>query len=200
MIKIETIVTSLFEENCYLVSDEAQTVVIDPGSSFRRINSQLALLPKPVAILLTHGHFDHLGAVDSIYHQYHCAVYAAKDDKLLICEGPINQQYNQNSCVKAPINWLSNQSQLNIGSWLWEVYYVPGHTEGSVAYKLDNNLFSGDTLFYHSIGRTDLYGGSDTKIKQSLKLLTVLDPQLVIWPGHGEATTLWEEQKNNPYL
>ena len=89
---------------------------------------------------------------------------------------------------------------MRFGNLAAEVLYTPGHTEGSVCFKIGNHLFTGDTLFHRSVGRTDLYGGSDTKLRQSLRMLSALDPNLILHPGHEEDSTLEEELKHNPYL
>ena len=199
--QIEKLVTGIYQENCYLVSENDQLIVIDPGDGFsaivRHISSHENI--RVAAILLTHGHFDHIGAVDRLVRKYGCPVYACEEEEPLLR----NEKYNTDGFLKASlscdIKWLSGQ-WLDIGPFHIRILYTPGHTRGSVMYLIENSLFSGDTLFKLSIGRTDLYGGSLNQELASLEQLRSLDENTVVYPGHEDNTTVGYELANNPYL
>jgi len=201
MATITALVTGPFEENCYIIRQDPDIVVIDPGASARRIRATIeGMIPSHLAaIMLTHGHFDHIGAVDQLYGHYHCPIYACADDADILADAEKNKYYEQTATVNSPIRWLQGDS-LDIGGMKFKVFYTPGHTPGSVMYQLDGMLFTGDTLFKDSVGRTDLYGGSDTHLKQSLAMISRMDPGLTVYPGHGPYTSIWQELKNNVYL
>lgn len=199
--EIKTIPVGAFRANCYLLIDNGNILVIDPGAGFKKINEKILEIPNHnvVGILLTHGHFDHIGAVDSLYKTYKCPVFASEDDEKMIR----NEQYNNlgeyTATAKCPINWLTADN-FSVGGFDIKVLYTPGHSNGSVMFIIDNNLFSGDTIFKLSVGRTDLYGGSDIKLYNSLQQLKYLDKDMIIYPGHDEITTVGFELANNPFL
>ena len=107
--------------------------------------------------------------------------------------------FRQGAVVNSEIEWLEDD-KLTIGSIDIKVYYTPGHSPGSVMFEIGGMLFSGDTIFYESVGRTDLYGGSYSQLKQSLAVLQSLPFDMVIYPGHGEKTTVAHEIQFNPYF
>ena len=176
-------------------------MIVDPGSSFRHISATLANpgQPEVKAIILTHGHFDHIGAVDKLVKLYGCPVYACRQDQDIMTDPALNQFADATATIHSPLSWIE-ESPLVIGSMTFTVYFTPGHTPGSVMFEIENNLFTGDTLFCGDVGRTDLYRGSETQLNQSLKMIRNLNPDLVIWPGHGDSSTLWQQLKTNPYL
>ncbi|MBQ1757587.1 MAG: MBL fold metallo-hydrolase, partial [Erysipelotrichaceae bacterium] len=151
------------------------------------------------AILLTHGHFDHIGAVDAVRNTFGCPLYDCKDDEDIIVPGKISSRENMGVCVSSEISWLEG-NELKAGDFDIRIFYTPGHTPGSVMYVIENNLFSGDTLFNESVGRTDLYGGSYSQLKQSLKVVETLPFDMVVYPGHEGASTIEHELKYNPFL
>ncbi len=176
-------------------------IIIDPGSNPHKIVQHIEQYEgvSVLAILLTHGHFDHIGAVDKLYEKYHCPVYVSQDDEKMLRNAQYNTLANQSATISCPVNWLESDS-LTIGDFNFNVYYTPGHTNGSVMFEIENNLFSGDTLFRLSVGRTDLYSGSSMKLMQSLQVLYQFDEDMVVYPGHDEITTVGFELANNPYL
>ncbi|MGN1399598.1 MAG: MBL fold metallo-hydrolase [Erysipelotrichaceae bacterium] len=196
--EIKKVVVSLFQTNCYIVSKENEALLIDPGDNFRKIDQQLNGY-KLLAVLLTHGHCDHINALDQVYNKYHCPIHiCAEDEKMLR-----NVKYNVSAMLAkaqtAPVEYLQG-NQLIINNFTVDILYSPGHSKGSVMYLIDNALFSGDTLFELSIGRTDLYGGSEHQILQSLQQIKTLDRNIQVYPGHGNQTTIGFELDNNRYL
>ena len=196
--KIEKLIVGAIETNCYILEKENCTVIVDPGASARRIIETLGERV-PDAILLTHGHYDHTGAVDKLYHKYHLTVYAAKEDEPLLKTDVMPGFDGESSIIDAPVTWLKG-NELKIGPFSFKVHYCPGHSAGSVMFETEGVLFSGDTLFAGSVGRTDLYSGSYSQLKQSLQIVYQLPPEMTVLPGHGEETTVGRELLQNPYL
>ena len=200
-VKVETLVLGNIETNCYLLSTLDTVLVIDPGFSPRRIIEKLNDEYKGQldAVLLTHGHFDHIGAVDALVRTYHCPVYGCQDDEKLFTEPSANTLFFHSATVKSEITWLETP-ELKIGDINIKIHYTPGHSPGSVIFEIDGKLFAGDTVFFESVGRTDLYGGSFSQLKQSLTVLNELPYDMIIYPGHGETTTVGHELQYNPFL
>ncbi len=197
MEKIEKLILGLYETNCYLIKEDGHVLIVDPGKKAERIIEKIGDFIVD-GIVLTHGHFDHIGAVDDLINHYGMDVYIDYDDEVLL--NSVHNQYGGYAGkVYHKVKYLEHGVN-TIGKFTFEVIKTPGHTEGSVLINYKNHLFTGDTLFKDSIGRTDLYSGDYSKIKQSLKLIKTLDPDLIVYPGHGEITTLKEELENNPYL
>ena len=181
--------------NCYILRQEnsKECCIIDPGYEAGRI---LSLLEEkqlaPEAILLTHGHFDHVGAVKDLAAETDCEVYISAADLSLppmITNGPLYYT-----------NTYPESGSLTIAGLSFRVIPTPGHTPGSVCLMVEDAIFSGDTLFAGSCGRTDLPGGSWSSISASLKKLAALPGDYRVFPGHGAATTLEYERRCNPYL
>ncbi len=181
--------------NCYILRREASSkcLIIDPGYEAGRILSILEEKQlEPEAILLTHGHFDHVGAVQDLAAETDCAVYISAADLSLppmITNGKLFYTHT----YPAP-------GTLTLAGLTLRVLPTPGHTPGSVCLLVDNTIFSGDTLFRGSCGRTDFPGGSWAQISASLKTLVALPGDYRVLPGHGEETTLDWERTHNPYL
>ena len=199
--EVRTMVLGLYQTNCYLIKEGSDLLVIDPGSSPRRVIEAVRELEGCTlrAVLLTHGHFDHIGAVDVIRNTFGCPVYACQDDEVIMVPGKINALHNLGISVSSEITWLQG-NELKIGEFDIRILYTPGHTPGSVMYAMENNLFSGDTLFNESVGRTDLYGGSFSQLKQSLKVVETLPADMVVYPGHESPSTIEHELQYNPFL
>ena len=200
MMNVLKVPAGVFLANCYIVKKNHSVLIIDPGS-YRKVSSCLELEPddRVVGILLTHGHFDHIGGVDKLAQEFRCPVYLAKEDDVLAKDPDLNSLGGYSTVLHCTTKDYP-ENRLILGDFDMEIIYTPGHTEGSVCIKIENHLFTGDTLFHNSVGRTDLYGGSDHKLFQSLRLLCSLDPKLIIHPGHDEESTLEEEFMTNPYL
>lgn len=183
-----------YQTNCYLVYDDNKScAVIDPGyeaETILRKAQQEGLSIR--AILLTHGHFDHVGAVKAIARKTGCVVWLHEKELLLPPFLSAGELYHTDF-------YAGDGSTVTVGDLSFEVLETPGHTMGSVCLKCEKVIFSGDTLFSGSCGRTDL-GGSMSMILMSLKRLASLPGDFTVCPGHGEATTLDNERRYNPYM
>ena len=195
MINFETLPLGAYQTNCYIVWGEGSDdcIVIDPGYEAGRVLTETETLGKNIAaILLTHGHFDHVGAVRDIVADTDCAVYIHENELSLpesFTAGPL---YYTNTYGEGDV--------LKLAGLTIRVLHTPGHTPGCVCLQTEDVIFSGDTLFQNSIGRTDFPGSSFAQMQKSLGRLTALEGNYRILSGHGPETTLEEERVNNPYL
>lgn len=194
---IITVKVGILQTNCYILKQDGKAVVIDPGAKIQRIvdalgDSQL------LSVLLTHGHFDHIGALNDLLAVVSVPVYLNPEDEPLLKDPQLNYSFPKRFTVDAPTK--PYPVNLELGSFKFEVIDSPGHTAGSVMLRIGDHLFSGDTLFKLSVGRTDLKTGNPTAMKQTLRHIKSLHGPLTIWPGHEESTTLDDELKQNPYL
>lgn len=195
MLKIHTLTLGAYQTNCYIIHDEASKTccVIDPGYTPEIVLDTLEELGLTLeAILLTHGHFDHVGGVKLLASETGCKVYLCADDLSMppmVTNGPL---YYTNTYGEGDVLGLAGLSI--------RVIQTPGHTPGSVCLITGSAMFSGDTLFQGSCGRTDLPGGSFPQIRQSLLRLGTMAGNYFVYPGHSSATTLAEEKRYNPYL
>lgn len=188
----------MMQTNCYLIKENGHVLIIDPASSPNRILSNIEEDEVVDGILLTHGHFDHIGAADALKKKLKCPIYVHEYDKRLATDVKIDR-FMSDVVVKSEMSFY--RDGLNqIGTFELNVLHTPGHTDGSVCIGYKQHLFTGDTLFQCSVGRTDLYSGSDSKLKQSLRMLSELDAETLIYPGHGDCSVLDFELKHNPYL
>ena len=193
MLKIDTLTLGLYQVNCYVVrsEDSDRCVVIDPGydgqTVLRFLKEQNLHLE---AILLTHGHFDHVGAVKELAAETDCKVFLHD----LECTMP-------EAMTAGPLYATDNYPhRFSVAGMDFTVLHTPGHTPGSVCLICADAMFSGDTLFADSCGRTDLPGGDWATILASLGRLKELPGNYRVFPGHGEDTTLAQERQYNPYL
>ena len=195
MINFLTVVTGeIYQENCYIIFDGKDSIIIDPGDDFDLIDNAITqdkLVPS--AILLTHGHFDHVGAVKSLKEKYNIKVYMNSEDLELLSFMRI-----KDFGIDVDIKELE---EICVGNIKIKCIKTPGHSKGSVCYIIDDFLFSGDTLFAGSIGRCDLPGGSPVALLNTLSTIIVkLDDKFIVLPGHGEKSTIAEEKSRNLYL
>ncbi len=204
---IEARVTGFIEENCYLVSAPRtrQTVVIDPGDDAPQLIARLRELNATVvAYLLTHGHVDHLTALADLSAAYPAPIYLHPLDAAWCFTGRNNLPgfYDAPAQPKSPIVPATEGTAFELAGAHWSVIETPGHTPGGICWKLeeDNALFSGDTLFRETAGRTDLPGGDSRALTRSLRKLAALPDGLVVYPGHGEPTTLGHEKRHNYFM
>jgi hydroxyacylglutathione hydrolase len=172
--------------------------IIDPSHDIEAIQEALGS-KKLLGILLTHAHSDH---VDLIHH-FDVPIYLHLDDAHLLFE----DQYNGYAPKRHPyqrknlnLKYVKHLDQIPIADQSIEVYHTPGHTKGSVCYLYDNKLFTGDTLFKESVGRHDLYSGSLPMLKRSVIMLSHLQANIKIYPGHDAPSTIRNELKNNPFI
>lgn len=187
---VRTIPVGILATNCYIVVKDGLAVIIDPGAQGPKILKAAAGL-EIRAILLTHGHNDHTGALS--------ALIKAMGAPVLIGAGDLARAAA--AAPKANIKTLAPGMCWEEGEFAFEVIATPGHTPGSVCYYAEGALFSGDTLFAGGVGRTDLPGGSEADIFRSIReKLFVLPPQTLVLPGHGPATTIGDEIRDNPFF
>ena len=195
MLKVHAIALGDYQTNCYIIHEEASKscCVIDPGYDADFILDKLESLGLTLeAILLTHGHFDHVGAVRELFSQTDCDIYLCPAD----CALP-------ESMTAGPLCYTNSYAEgdvLSLAGLSIRVLQTPGHTPGSVCLLCQDALFSGDTLFAGSCGRTDFPLGSWTEMTQSLSRLKTLEVDYTVYPGHGEATKLSTEKTYNPYM
>lgn len=200
---IKTLPVGHLGTNCYVVTDE-QTLncaVIDPGEESNTILDYIESNHLHCKlILLTHGHFDHVGGVEAIVRATGCALWMRESDYSQF-PNPINAHYYPiANCDFTAVCFCEDFEEIPAGGLTFTVYATPGHTYGSVCYLCDGAIFSGDTLFAGSCGRTDLPGGDPSAMGCSLARLSELAGDFAVYPGHGESTTLAREKRYNPYL
>ena len=200
------------QTNCYFLFDKEtkECVIVDPGDEAEKIlryirNKQL----KVTAILLTHGHFDHIGAVDYIYEHYHCPIYIHQEDIASRAEKIIIESTTNNlssvmsaSCTTSVDEYLEDGQEIELLGQTVRCILTPGHTIGGMCFYFPKAgiLFSGDTLFQESVGRTDFPTGSMSQIIHSIReKLLILPPAVRVYPGHGMTTSIGEEKMYNPY-
>lgn len=198
MKEVRTLVMGPVLTNTYILSENGHCLIVDPAANLKRIQEAVQNLQVD-AICLTHGHFDHIQAVDALRKIYQCDVYISEYDEELLRDSHKNaSDMLKPFTIAAPVKYYTDQTQIN--SWNLEVIEAPGHTKGSVLLICDDLMFCGDVLFKEGIGRTDLYGGSHSQMKRSLDKINSLRKDYKVYCGHGESTTLFDEFENNPYL
>ena len=203
---IKTLVVGIVRANCYLVWNDLACVLIDPGDDAERIETALQQLGKPLkAILLTHGHFDHVGAVKALKERYPQVpvMIGALDEELLleperVYKGMLSR-IPDSLHLKAD-RLLSDGDEINVKGMRFTVIATPGHTKGSVCYLYENAIFSGDTLFRGTCGRFDFYGGDSRAMHDSLATLALLEGDRPVYPGHEGETSLDQERKYNRFM
>ncbi len=196
------------QTNCYIVwNDQKECLIFDPGHEGNKIQSFLKNEGlKPLAILLTHAHFDHIGAVDNVRELYSIPVYVHEKEAEWLLDPALNGSgrfMGETIRLKQADKMINSENPIHFSSFTLEVFETPGHSPGSVSYYLKerNIVISGDTLFMGSIGRTDLPGGNQTVLMESIhrKLLS-LDEETIVLPGHGPETIISQEMDSNPFL
>jgi hydroxyacylglutathione hydrolase len=194
------------ETNCYILGDEKskEAVVIDPGGDFEEIDQQLRKLKLKVKyIVLTHGHFDHTGALAQLKKTTGAEILIHSADAFMLSPGgqaqPFSLETGTDLC--SADRTLKEGDKIQFGENVLEVLHTPGHTPGGISLIIGKMIFTGDTLFCGSVGRTDLPGGSYRRLMDSIKtkLLSKYD-DYVIYPGHGPESTIGEERRDNPFL
>ncbi len=195
MLQVHTLTLGLYQTNCYIVHKEGakQCVVIDPGYEANTILNRTALLGFEIsAILLTHGHFDHVGAVRQLAADTDCQVYLHEAELTLpgaMTDGPLYYT-----------DLYPAEGKFTAAGLEFTVIPTPGHTPGSVCLLCMDAMFSGDTLFAGSMGRCDFPGSSIFDMRKSLRKLKALPGDYRVFPGHAESSTLEHERNTNPFL
>lgn len=209
-IRIERHPLGHLQANCYLViGPDNHAAVIDPGGEarllFERLDADRTI--QVDAVILTHGHFDHVGASDEVADDVRGFVYAHEREVAAMAgeHGTGGREFGMETPVPLVDFRVADGARIEVGSMVFEVMHTPGHTPGSICLLLrdpatgEAHLFSGDTLFAGSIGRTDLAGGNEVAMDESLERLAKLDPATNVYPGHGTKTTIAREAAVNPF-
>lgn len=199
--KIHTLPLGAYQTNTYIVENEGHCAIIDPGYEPKTILDFLSKQNLTAdAILLTHGHFDHVGAVEKIVDATGCALWMSERDWSQKRTPLTSYFYPIANCDFTEVQFCEEGEEIRAAGLTFSVLETPGHTWGSVCYLCNNAMFSGDTLFAGSCGRTDLPGGDWDTIAESLQRLSELAGNYIVYPGHGNSTTLASEKQYNPYM
>ncbi|MGC2062951.1 MAG: MBL fold metallo-hydrolase [Thermodesulfovibrionales bacterium] len=202
---VNTVVVGQLEVNCYIVSDghSPDALIIDPGDDHERIVEYIDKGGlKPKYIILTHAHYDHVCAAGDLHKRYGVPLVMHEDEKM-------TYEMTKKLCISwgfspddfpADFQTVKEGEKISVGGLSLEVIHTPGHTPGCICLYGNKMLFTGDTLFKGSVGRTDLPGGNTNRLMDSLKKLTALPSETRVLCGHGEETTIGQELKRNPYL
>ena len=203
--KIEKIVEPNFGENIYVLVDEdsKKCAIVDPGGVESKVLNYIKNNKLEVEyIILTHAHGDHIGSVNSIKSKTNAKVVAHKDERELLLDKKKNLSHMMH-CGAQELDadiYVNDKDKLELGTLKLTFLHTPGHTKGCMCIRVGNEMFTGDTLFAGSIGRTDLYSGDYKQIEKSLKKLSKYEDNVVIYPGHGPHSTLGVEKMTNPYM
>ena len=173
--EVDLVVTGVLDENCYIIKKNNTCLVVDPGSDYPKIKEKIGDL-KVLGILITHSHFDHVGALRNFLTKRSIKIF--KKSNVQDCE------------------------EYTIGDFKFKTIYTPGHANDEVTFYFEeeSKMFIGDFIFKESIGRCDLPGGSEQEMEKSIEKIKKYHEETILYPGHGEETTLGYELKNNPYL
>lgn len=172
--KITKIITGVLDENCYILEKNNTCLIVDPGDDYKKIKEQLGE-NKVLGVLITHSHFDHIGALRNFLTKRSIKVFKKSN---------------------------TEEKEYKIGDFTFEGIYTPGHSKDSITFyfKEEKVMFIGDFIFKGSIGRTDLPGGNETEMKESINKILTYPDDVKLYPGHYEETTLKEEKEQNIYL
>lgn len=205
--KVEHYVVGVVGTNCYFAINEAtkECLIIDPGDNADALEEKIRQGGlTPAAILLTHGHFDHIMGVEGLKEAFQIPVYVHEDDEEMLRRSDLNAGAMIGARVSVTADELLHDGdELNLAGMKIEVLHTPGHTPGGVCFYFPEEevLFSGDTLFCESVGRTDLPGGSMGALMRSIRERVLKLPDLTaVYTGHGEPTQIGSEKRNNPFL
>ena len=202
MKKVTLIRTGMLPTNTYVLFDDEskECVVVDPACDSTKVVTYIVDMGLDLsAIVLTHGHFDHCGGVNTLLRYKSVKVYGSSLDADLAANASKNHwKARAEDCIIT--DYVDKIGDFSVGCFDFKVLETPGHTEGSVCYFVDDLMFSGDTLFDGCVGRTDLPGGDQRKMLESLKKLSKLTFDYTVLPGHEFTTTFLEQKRNNPYL
>lgn len=172
--EIIKVVTGTLDENCYVLKEKNKCLVVDPGDDYPKIKEVVGE-DKVLAVLITHSHFDHIGALRN---------FLAKRGVRIFKKSNLEEK------------------EYEIGDFKFKAIYTPGHSKDSVSFYFEEDkiMFVGDFIFKESVGRVDLPGGDDREMQESIKKIKAYPTDIILYPGHYEETTLKEELENNPYL
>lgn len=205
--RIERFSVGILGTNCYLAVNEKtkEIVIVDPGACPKKLMAHVKEAGyKPAAILLTHGHFDHMMGIDGFLEEFPMPVYVHEDEKDAMTDPRLNQSGIYTSGYTfSDAAYVKGGESLMLAGMEFEVIHTPGHTMGCCCYYMpsENVLFSGDTLFQNSVGRTDFENSSASALVRSIKdKLFVLPDETHVYPGHSAETMMGHEKMHNPYV
>lgn len=200
------LVVGSLETNCYLVycPETLECAVVDPGAEPDEIIRLIAKLGlKPVAILNTHAHVDHVGANKDIKEKFNIPLYLHSADLSILEKAQDSELALFLGAKDSPVpdHFIKEGDEIKIGKSSLKVIHTPGHSPGSVSFLGGGFLLSGDTLFFGGVGRTDFPGGSWQQLESSIKeRILVMSDETIVLPGHGPSTTVGEEKRSNPFI
>lgn len=203
--KIKRILSGEYVGNCYICSDDDKNCfIVDPGEGFDKISEYIESNELKISfILLTHGHGDHIASAEKLKKRFQTEIFGGIEEKEVFENSELNFTSNM-SMGDMTVNvdrYLKDDDEIDFLGKIIKVIHTPGHTKGGVCYLFENILFSGDSLFKGTIGRTDLPTGDYDDLISSLKQkILTLDKDIKVYPGHGFATTIGEEIENNLFL
>ncbi|HDT12241.1 MAG TPA: MBL fold metallo-hydrolase [Candidatus Marinimicrobia bacterium] len=204
MIHVDTLITGVFQTNTYFLTESGETLIIDPGDRLHKIEKYMHdMRYNPVGIFCTHAHLDHIVTAPSLMKKFNIPVFLHEMEKNVLESLPVmcRQFHMPYYGQPDPVKWLRSEDRLMIGHFDLPFRHTPGHTPGGLALMTDVGVFSGDTIFYGSVGRTDFPGGNGEILEKSIRSqIYTLEDETVLWPGHGPKTTVGHEKKYNPYV
>ena len=205
--QIERFIVGMVGTNCYVVSNEetSECFLVDPGAYSDKVIAYIREHElKPQAILLTHGHFDHIMGLDGVLREFPIPVYAQEEEEILLKDASYNASVSYGPAYTfSGASYIKDGQSLELAGMTIRAIHTPGHTIGGCCYYIESEhvLFSGDTLFHDSVGRTDFPTGSQSQLVRSIReKLLGLPEETVVCPGHMSETTIGHEKKYNPFL
>lgn len=203
--KFERLPLGIYQANCYVIYDgsNSESAIIDPGGDFDILREFIEKNKLTVKyIILTHAHADHIGALTELqnYSNAKVCIHEYDSEALQDCSINLSSMMGKNKIEMMPDIILHDTDELQINNTLLEIIHTPGHTKGSICIKCGEIIFTGDTLFAGSIGRTDLAGGSYDDIIKSLHKITRYSDTALVYPGHGPSSKLETEKTTNPFI
>ncbi|WP_163654634.1 MBL fold metallo-hydrolase [Listeria sp. PSOL-1] len=207
MLTVKQVITGSLEENCYIIHNGKSALIVDPGADKEKIEHAITQENvKPLAILLTHCHLDHIGAVTEIRSTYEIPVYVSTKEQEWL-GNPLHNgsadmdMYGISPIIVEPAEYEFDLKMYDFDGMKFRVVETPGHSIGSVSFIFDDFAIVGDALFKGSIGRTDLYTGDKETLLHSITTeLFTLPDELIVYPGHREASTIGHEKTTNPFF
>ncbi|WP_411844321.1 MBL fold metallo-hydrolase [Salinicoccus sp. HZC-1] len=204
---IKTLPLGMLETNCYILNNGTGLLIIDPSSDAEVIKQEIEEIGLPVeGILLTHAHFDHIGALEETAAAYQIDTWVGKEETEWLADPDKNGSGKYKNMGMEPISStvepkILKEGPMQLGSFEFEVYHTPGHSPGSMSFLFGDFVVSGDVLFSGGIGRTDLYMSNHPDLIKSIReTLYALDEDTDVYPGHGPSTTIGEEKNTNPFV
>lgn len=205
MVKVKKIISGRIEANCYIVydTDTKKAAIIDPGEDGEKIIREIengGFIPE--MLINTHGHYDHVLSDELIRKKFNIPLAAHKYEVDMLADPYRNASamFGTPESITAPEIQLTDGQKVKLSFTEFTVIHTPGHTKGGICLDFGNFLITGDTLFAGTIGRTDFPGSSYEEMMNSLEKIKKLDPEIIIYPGHGSSTTLANELRRNPFL